>query len=238
LTFAAPGLDQGIDAVKNLVDRARLLRAEVLLPCSLAAGVERGDGEPVGVAWVADAGECAQHLYRDTGLTRQSGVTRCGGMACALALAAVGGDADGGHGWPCAGARVWVTLTSLSEGAKKSPNGCYTKCSGHHCVDNVFNDASKKASTLLERHFRIQRTGCEVAASNIRLADGTLKHRVCLMRNGMPVSCEVVARNSKLTITQLEQRIRRGLIGPTTDTCRALVALADIAEDFFGAKVA
>lgn len=92
-------------------------------------------------------------------------------------------------------------------------------------------------SIVLEPHFRIQRSGCEVAASNIRLADGKLKHRVCLLRDGMPVACEVVGRNSKLTIAKLEQRIRRGLISPSTDTYRALVKLADIAEDFYGAEM-
>lgn len=88
--------------------------------------------------------------------------------------------------------------------------------------------------TVLEPHFRIQRAGCEVAASNIRLADGRLKHRVCLVRDGAPLACEVVARNSKLTISRLEQRIRCGLIGPATDTYRALVKLAEVAEQLRG----
>lgn len=85
-----------------------------------------------------------------------------------------------------------------------------------------------------EPHARIMRAGCEVSVSNIRLPDGSIKHRVCLTRDSVPVSCAVVARNSKFGVADLELRVRRGLIGPTTDMYRALCELAELAEVLYG----
>lgn len=91
-----------------------------------------------------------------------------------------------------------------------------------------------QARIQLEPNVRIERAGCEVSVSNIRLEDGAIKHRVCLTRKGVPVACEVVARNSKFSVAELAERIRLGQVGPTTDTYRALVAMANIAEDIYG----
>ena len=88
----------------------------------------------------------------------------------------------------------------------------------------------------LEPYSRIMRVGCDVSVSNIRLPGGVIQHRVCLTRDAVPVACGVVARNSKYSVAELELRVRRGLIGPTSDMYRALCELAKLAEDLYGAE--
>ncbi|MCR5865670.1 hypothetical protein [Aquincola sp. J276] len=87
----------------------------------------------------------------------------------------------------------------------------------------------KTALARLEPGFRITRAGCDIHVSNF-LIDGKLRHRVCLHRNGVPVSCAIVARNNKYTLDHLEERIRKGQVSPSSETYSALVELASVAE--------
>lgn len=100
----------------------------------------------------------------------------------------------------------------------------------------MFNMQTASA-VRLEPHFRIERAGCDVTVSNVRVEDGSTKHRLCLTRDGSTVACTNVARNSKFSVAELEIRARKGRLGPTTDMYRAMVDLAKIAEDFFGVGV-
>lgn len=90
------------------------------------------------------------------------------------------------------------------------------------------------STTKLEPHFRVKRCGFDFSVSNARIEGNSIRHRVCLTRDSVPVACEIVARNSKFGVADLELRIRRGLINPTTDMYRALVELAELAEGLYG----
>ena len=89
----------------------------------------------------------------------------------------------------------------------------------------------------LEPYFRIRLTGCDIVASYASTESKAIKLRLCLKRDGLPVACELVAKNGQFTLTETMARIRAGKGGPSSETYRALVALASLAEDFFGDDV-
>lgn len=84
---------------------------------------------------------------------------------------------------------------------------------------------------------RIQRAGCEVSVSNFTGADGVVKHLLCLTREGSAVTCVPASRNGQFTIAEMEKRIRNGIVARWSDTYRAIVELADAAEQLFGSTV-
>lgn len=86
----------------------------------------------------------------------------------------------------------------------------------------------------IEPHVQAQLLGCEFTVSDSRVSGNVIRHRVCLARNGVPVACRVVARNNAYRVSEVEQRIREGLIAPSSDMYGALCELADVAVELFG----
>ena len=83
----------------------------------------------------------------------------------------------------------------------------------------------------LEPHVRIQRAGYVVAVGYVKCEDGQYRQQLCLTRDSVPVFCgDPIGRNSGITIAELEQRIRRGLLRKSGEAYSSLLKLADAAE--------